>query len=63
MEPMIIKVTEKSRGLLITNEDGTREVVVSVSILSKATEELNQKLMNDIMEVYKNYRESVKWWG
>lgn len=51
MEPMIIKVTEKSRGLLITNEDGTREVVVSVSILSKATEELNQKLMNDIMEV------------
>lgn len=61
MEPMIIKVTEKSRGLLITNEDGTREVVVTATVVAKATEEQNQKLMQELKEIYKKYSDSVKW--
>lgn len=58
---MIIKVTEKSKGLLVTNEDGTREVAVHVNVMNKATEQQNQQLMQDIKEVYEKYRSSVKW--
>ncbi len=60
MEPMIIKVTEKSRGLLVTHEDATREVVVSVTIDSRATESENEKFMKDVKELYKKYRESLR---
>ena len=58
---MTIKITERSRGLLVANEDGTREVVISAQVSSKATEEQNQKLMEEIKEVYRNYRSSIKW--
>ena len=58
---MIIKVTEKSKGLLVTNEDGAREVAVHVNVTNKATEQQNQQLMQDIKEVYEKYRSSVKW--
>ena len=58
---MIIKVTEKSKGLLVTNEDDTREVAVHVNVMNKATEQQNQQLMQDIKEVYEKYRSSVKW--
>lgn len=58
---MVIKVTERSRGLLVTNDDGTREVVVSAQVSSKATEEQNQNFMEEIKEAYRNYRSSIKW--
>ena len=58
---MVIKVTERSRGLLVANDDGTREVVVSAQVSSKATEEQNEKLMEEIKEAYRNYRSSIKW--
>ena len=58
---MVIKITERSRGLLVTNDDGTRDVVVSAQVCSKATEEQNEKLMEAIKEAYRNYRSSIKW--
>ena len=47
--------------ILVTNDDGTRDVVVSAQVCSKATEEQNQKLMEAIKEAYRNYRSSIKW--
>lgn len=59
---MVIKVTEKSMGLLVINEDATREVAVIANVMNKATEQHNQQLMQDIKEVYEKYRSSVRRW-
>lgn len=60
MEPMIMKITAKSMGVLVENKDHTREFVVTATVLENATETQNQQLMQDLKLAYEKYQQSVK---
>lgn len=60
MEPMIMKITAKSMGVLVENKDHTREFVVTATVLEDATESQNQEFMQDLRIAYEKYQKSVK---
>lgn len=57
---MIIKITAKTMGVLVENPDRTREFKVTATVLENATEEQNQKLMQELKVAYEKYRNSVE---
>lgn len=57
---MIIKITAKTMGVLVENPDRTREFKVTATVLENATEEQNQKLMEELKVAYEKYRNSVE---
>ena len=61
MDTVILKITDDTKGVLLTNNETlSREFVVTVKLQKHATKEQNKELMDNMKWLYDRYIENVK---